>query len=148
MKKLFVPYSLAKQLKQIGFDVFCLGFYDADGTLFPNVQEVSTCRDILQNEKLYPEYDADDTVFIEYSTQLTSDIAAPVWEQVIAWFREKHKIVVSVYHEIDFENLWWSSVNDMKTDRPIAPNTEFKKYNAALKFAVAQAIKIVQTKNK
>lgn len=66
MKHLFVPYELAVKLKEKGFNEECLGSWNPVHGLI-----------------------IDDEVF-------TSNISAPLYQQVIDWFREKHKIFISI----------------------------------------------------
>lgn len=80
MKHLFVPYELAKELKELGFDEPCFGYYDGTGEFY------FTDRRLMHFPKQteYGEFREDDEeVFL-----------APTHQQVVDWFREKHKIEV------------------------------------------------------
>jgi hypothetical protein len=68
MKKEFVPYELAWELKQLGFDEPCLAFYERSKELI--IQECEV------------------TDFHTSSLQCL----APTYSQVFRWFREKHNI--------------------------------------------------------
>ena len=83
MKKLFVPLDIAMILKEKGFDEPCLGWYhqrtDSSSKLY--IQEVHK-KDLLY-------YD--------------NSVLVPLYQQVIDWFRENHKIWINVYHNDQWE---------------------------------------------
>ena len=72
MKKQFVTYEIALKLKELGFDEKCSAVYRT-GRLYP----------ILGFEKI--------------NSLKQSVIAAPLWQQVIDWFREQHLLMLSVF---------------------------------------------------
>jgi hypothetical protein len=76
MKNEFVPYNLAIQLKELGFDEPCFGWWFAD----------------------------EEMLIIDKSTKSTSEniIQAPLFQQVFRWFRETynlHSCVAPVYED-------------------------------------------------
>ncbi len=76
MKDLFVPYDMAKKLKDVGFDEECLCVYNKRMEL----KHVIICpigdNDYIKKDK------HDDR------------LPAPLWQQVEQWFREKHQILI------------------------------------------------------
>ena len=81
MNKEFVPYELALELKQLGFDEPCLAFYDgknAESFYFNNIRDAS--GDYIPFQK----HDR-----LEW-------FGAPLYQQVFRWFREKHNILGKV----------------------------------------------------
>ncbi len=73
MKHLFVPYEIARQLKEKRFDEDCFTCYNNRGNLFEDYSE--TC----------------------FNGSIDKDwIAAPFYQQVVDWFREKYKIDIYV----------------------------------------------------
>lgn len=71
MQKLFVPYDLAVQLKKKGFKEPTLGhYYERDG---------QQCL----------------VVYGEFPPDSKNWLPAPLYQQVIDWLREKHKIHVA-----------------------------------------------------
>ena len=75
MKKEFVPFEIAKDLRDLGFDKSCLMYYDIQSKeLFLN--------DLGKNSVNLPEL----------------LLPAPLWQQVIDWFREKHNIQIYPHH--------------------------------------------------
>lgn len=80
MKEQFVSYNIAFKLKNLGFDEKCLGFYD-----------IQTKDFVLDNTK--------DGIAYKFPEIF---LAAPLWQQVIDWFREvklKEIVVWNYYTE-------------------------------------------------
>ena len=72
MNKEFVTYEIALKLKELGFNEECLGYY--------HVNEGYT--------KGYA------FCYSENSSNSDYSILAPLWQQVIDWFREKYKLLI------------------------------------------------------
>jgi len=83
MKKEFVPYHLALELKQLGFDESCLGYYLAS-TLFIS-------NDIVYNSTDIPV------------------IKAPLYRQAFRWFREKYNLRCQINYigGLVDKTTWW-----------------------------------------
>jgi len=80
MKHLFVPYAIAKLLKEKGFNEPCFGFYYTN-----------------------PSCDEEDRLKIwhcEYMALAEFEMLAPTYQQVLDWFRIKHKIIVTLDYMI------------------------------------------------
>ena len=80
IKNQFATYEIALKLKELGFDEPCLGcYYD----------------DIVNKEKgiLHIEYiDFKDSIIHTEEHSYSISCLAPLWQQVIDWFREEHKL--------------------------------------------------------
>lgn len=77
MTDLFVSYELAKTLKLIGFNEPCLGFYNN------NTIQLWSGKLHIANVK---------------NNQIKQNFfTAPLYQQVIDWFRETHNLVINVY---------------------------------------------------
>jgi hypothetical protein len=72
MKNEFIPYELALELKQLGFDEPCFAWY-GNGKLHSDI-------DLSMTDSLYCQKD------MEPSNECT----APTFSQAFRWFREKH----------------------------------------------------------
>jgi len=68
MKEQFVPYELSLQLKKLGFDEPCLGYYYADKSFI---------------------FDSENLDSYKYK------LFAPLWQQAFNWFKEKYKLYVT-----------------------------------------------------
>ena len=78
MNHLFVPYKIALQLKEKGFNEDCLAYYQQK----------------LGAEVLRFIWEEDTNPF---NNLLSDTITAPLYQQVIDWFRETHNLVINVY---------------------------------------------------
>lgn len=76
MKHLFVPYELAVKLKEKRFDEYCLAYF-----------EVNKNFRGIWSEEMNP---------VDNSALFDGEISAPLYQQVIDWFDEKHQIIISV----------------------------------------------------
>lgn len=92
MNEQFVTYEIALKLKEKGFDEECIMYY------FPN-----------PNKKLGEEFVlvyGKDCIGRDYtplrdhvkSGLFHNTIAAPLWQQVIDWFRTKNELSLEIYH--------------------------------------------------
>lgn len=99
MENLFVPYEIAKTLKEKGFDKPCLAYYGK--TKFKTGIFLHTKRQLPNSLKF-------DTII--NSTELTI-VAAPIYQQVVDWFIEKHKISIHIHPEVKLKGLEISHTN-------------------------------------
>lgn len=83
MKELFLSQSLSLLLKEVGFDKPCIGLYTKDN-------EVMTSEGIVTFNKGHIHY---------------GQGAAPLYDQVLAWFSENHKIEILVNQS--YTGVWW-----------------------------------------
>ena len=72
MEKQFTTYEIALKLKELGFNEECLGIYYYDGSFKKYILEYKDTEEYLVC------------------------ISAPLWQQVIDWFREEHNIHLAV----------------------------------------------------
>lgn len=81
MKELFLPYELAVIAKEKGFNEKCLAYYrileKKPDLKYYNMSSVAHKND--RNSKLKGEY-----------------LTAPLYQQIVDWFREKHEIYIHV----------------------------------------------------
>ena len=78
MEKEFVTYEIALKLKELGFDEEVCGIY--------------------RGSRLYPILG-----FERVNSIKNSVIAAPLWQQVIDWFRKQYDIVVEINHGLTLD---------------------------------------------
>jgi hypothetical protein len=91
MEKEFVPYELALELKELGFDEPCFG-------VFKNKQLFVGCQ---------PDFMPTNTWCATSKFSDKSNISSPTFSQTFRWFRETHKL-----HSVIVTNLC-SPVKDM-----------------------------------
>lgn len=87
MKHLFVPYELAKLAKEKGFDGNCLATYIEGETGISYILQ-------MNRKKLLP------AALTGFTTN------APLYQQLVDWFREKHGIVIQLHHLIPTCYYW------------------------------------------
>jgi hypothetical protein len=77
MEEEVVSYEIALALKELGFDKPCFGYYDKDDKSLESFK------------------------YFNYNT--LECISAPLRQQVLRWFRDKHKLHISItYDENEF----------------------------------------------
>jgi hypothetical protein len=76
MKNEFVPYEQALELKELGFDEPCFGFYNYLGQLILMVQENENVIETYKNSYV----------------KIGKQYAAPLYQQAFRWFRDKHNL--------------------------------------------------------
>jgi hypothetical protein len=79
MKKEFVSYNISKRLKDMGFDEPCFGFY-----LYPDSDLTLVWRETITDTP------------VTSNSQFLIASSAPLWQQVTRWFRDVHKINITV----------------------------------------------------
>ena len=113
----FVPYQIALDMKSIGFDEPCLGWWFTD-------------------EKM---------LIIEKSTKSTSEniVQAPLYQQAFRWFREKYDLriwIESNYGFLKFEYVI-ATTNPNFIDKQF---NDFLGYNTYEKAELACLIKLIK----
>ena len=78
MKKEFVPYELALELREIGFDEPCLLVYDSKEKVLFHCLSNNVKNDIL--------------IDCNIGLNPKEDIKAPTFSQAFRWFREKYNV--------------------------------------------------------
>ena len=85
MKKEFVTYEIALELKELGFDEPCLAFFEINNTHQPqNLRyflKTAVNREYIENTKI-----------LKYIYGENS-LLAPLYQQAFRWFREKYGLI-------------------------------------------------------
>ena len=143
MKHLFVPYELALKLKEKGFDEPCFGAY---------FNSVITPDEFELNLDLGMQHD----YFLNINL-LNNACAAPLYQQLIDWFREKHNthIEIRVTKTWDADHwlcyvlkiiprvLGYSGIK-YEYDSVYDPNINKMTYYQCLNKAIEEAINFIQ----
>jgi len=128
MNKEFVPYELALELKQLGFDEPCFAFYD-ESLYFPN------------NENQYG-------TFCNQKLDASS-CSAPTYSQAFRWFREKHNLRCQINYIGGLINktTWWdiSVIGHYNTD-PKEWEMKYQPYEEAEHACLKKLIEIANDK--
>lgn len=90
MNKEFVPFEIAKKLKDLGFDEPCFAGYQ------PNHKNEMVLYFKSTNQS---GVSSNASTYGKYCHQNNHVIKAPLYQQVINWLRLRHKIVLDVFQE-------------------------------------------------
>jgi hypothetical protein len=131
MEKEFVPYQQALELKELGFDEPCFGYFD------PLLGDYA----IMNSDCINPK----PILFNHNSSSIV--VSAPLYQQAFSWFREKY----GLYHSIGLDN---SLENDVNCDYQIINHsqsiseleTDFKSYEEAELECLKKLIEIIKNK--
>lgn len=125
---LFVSYELAKILKEKGFNEPCLAYYNpvVDTTGSPMLKPV-------------------DTDFIVYRDVSEPCVKAPLYQQVVDWFREKYKIDIELTKSDDFEYIYYFSYYTSNNEFVDFEGYDEKglTYYQSLNKAIEQVLKVI-----
>jgi len=118
MNKEFVPYELALELKQLGFQARCFGHYWENLFYFK-------------------------TTFNHPSTMPNSpeSCLAPTYSQAFRWFRDKHNCHHTINLNKKYVGIAYSSVVNFSID-------EFNTYEEAELACLVKLIELVKTREK
>jgi hypothetical protein len=139
MNNEFVSYEIALKLKELGFDEPCLCAYD-------------------KNEMLYHSHKTD-KLFTILNSNLSNQYAAPLYQQVLRWFREQFNWQSSIEatndqhsHKLGYNHFIWNNVtgeeyHTMPKDSPFG-DWCFKTYEEAQIACILDLISIIKNQKK
>lgn len=120
MNHLFVNYTIARKLKEKGFNDECVAHF-------------TTEYEIKLNNI--------------YDTLHLIRLKAPMYQQVVDWFRETHKLFIYILDgDTREDNLfYWYQVGDLTCNGAVVSNckTDYKTYYEALEKAIEEAIELI-----
>lgn len=124
MEKLFVPYELAVLAKEKGFDEPCAGYYNT------NDKKPVLCAFFnytgVRYASLYKKH------------QHSSDPIAPLYQQLVDWFRERHDI--NIVFDLTSEEFCFIIESLKPPEDKWAYGTD---YYSALTEALKEAFKLI-----
>ena len=131
MDKEFIPYEIALELKELGFDDFSFGrFYTKLRCKVFSVDEKGRHYSIkITPKKLY-------TLGEHFVLNDDNVIAAPLYQQAFRWFREKYNL----NYVIVKAESWFYTINGYNTQEG------FNTYEEAELECLKKLIEIVKTK--
>lgn len=132
MEKLFVSYEIALKVKELGFIEPCFGEY----------RQWDGCNPYLHIEG-----------FNNSKGRFTVECSAPLYQQVIDWFREKHNILITVIPDKENNKTCFHYIIDRDSDYPhqlfreigrtYGEISKLATYYEALDKAILEAIKLI-----
>jgi hypothetical protein len=131
MEKEFIPYELALELRQLGFDETCFGW-------FRNTEFTISFNDLIRKER----------------GEEIKIIAAPTYSQAFRWFREKHQLIHHMYwvYKKKYDGIDWifhiKGINMINNNVVPHDETRFETYEEAELACLKKLIEIVKGGNK
>lgn len=124
MEKQFVTYEIASQLKELGFNEECLGYFKL------NEMENHYHISILMYNKL------------------SSEILAPLWQQIIEWLGEKYDIKIQIEpthacYNIGIYKYYEDEDNNLELPTDGLNFKDFLDYYECREQAILKAIEII-----
>jgi hypothetical protein len=117
MNKEFIPYEQALELKELGFDSVCFGFYNP--------------RHEIGDLRANPLYEHSGGCFDNYN-RTDYLVSAPLYQQAFRWFREKHGIMYTVHNNIEnWKNTFHGAYTKINSNYESDYTDDFKTYEEA-----------------
>jgi hypothetical protein len=117
IEKQFTPYHIAMELKELGFDEPCVAIYRKENRLYLTQEGVRA------------------------NSEKESVISAPLWQQVLDWFANEHRLHSGIYPYYDEYSYEIKDFNDNNT--PIDPREPVSYYDARMA-CIKKMIEIVK----
>lgn len=137
MNKEFIPYEQALELKELGFDEPCFGFY------LKNQLELNI--GFIKNDRIYNENSNGDSL-VGYGKSL---IYAPTYSQAFRWFRDKKLSDASVNRHGEADGGYsyrWDIVHEYGVYEERHFKQGYKTYEEAELACLIELIEIVKNK--
>jgi hypothetical protein len=124
MVEQFVPYEIALELKELGFDEPCIACYY-------KLNMLATYSENLFEPK-------------NYNTSGYC-VSAPLWQQAFDWFRKEYHLHSEIAYSRDLSEYFWIIPN-VKTNEPCEVSETFKTYEETRLACLEKLIEIVKEK--
>lgn len=137
MKKQFIPYELALELKELGFDEECFGSYQ----VYQNkVEDFITLCPTTRGEgwRNSEGEEARKLLDSEYY------ISVALWQQAFDWFREKYELCSEVYYLNDY---YWFDLEHINFGESYRNNGKYLTYEEARLECLKKLIEILKNEN-
>lgn len=137
-EKVFVPYEIAKELKEIGFYLDTYFYYDIHKSICFDIRVYMNdnvgCLELL-------DYKLSD---IDLPVLTDKIILAPTYEQAFEWFRDKKLIGIILTNEIlnPTDPLYTCSIDDQNEGGQYYTYDDFQTYEEARLECLNQLIKL------
>lgn len=140
-EKFFVPYEIAKELKEIGYIFNNYFYYDIDKEVCFDI-EVYTGYEYTDGVELL-NFELSD---IELHNITDNTVLAPTYEQAFEWFRDRKLIGIILTNEIlnPTDPLYTCSIDDQNEGGEYYTYVDFQTYEDARLECLTQLIKLVK----
>ncbi len=135
MEKEFIQYEQALELKELGFDEECFGYYDNEG--------------LKVSSDWYSNPHNKNSLFPESHTTNNPKISAPLYQQAFRWFRDNILCdgSISRYGDADGEYSYrWDIINEYGLYQERHFKKGYNNYEEAELACLKKLIKIVKKK--
>lgn len=129
MKHLFIPYELAIIAKENGFDEECLGIYCISKSYYFSLERTNNNNKNLKG--------------------IIGWVSAPLCQQMVDWFREKHYIEITVRAGEDGDLKFFFGIvthlcyGEKKHSRWLYQTERFENHRECLNTAITEAFKLI-----
>lgn len=126
MKHLFLNKELSLIAKEKGFDESCFGYFSPDFKLFSDISCDPSCNSDLVNSNF-------------------QEIAAPLYQQIIDWFREEHSIIIQPTYKGDNDNgiaVFYADIISNFKEEDLSDEKSYF-YYPALDEAITEAFELI-----
>jgi hypothetical protein len=135
IEKEFIPYKQALDLKELGFDEPCLGYWRNEDSPNPiTIGQYTTKEDI--------EYEISGQD--EYHNFKNIIALAPLYQQAFRWFREKYDLHRHICYFED-TTVWHGDIYNIKTGGLMNYPMELTNYNTYEEAELACLRKLIET---
>jgi hypothetical protein len=143
MKKQFVPFELAILLKEKGFTDECMASYQISLTAQENEEDgFSGPFGWEKGEVNFNKgYFANGVPYCDFSNEHWLYCAAPLWQQVIDWFLEEHKLLITITS--CSQESWQFHIQRPGDNLNTMWKEDFYSYNEARKTAIEHTLTLI-----
>ena len=161
MEKEFIPFELALELKELGFDKNCLGYYNHKQNFviisrnpdFEYIVFKYKCKNINKSFNLFPDNEVKRKQYITEKDMSEKYCLAPLWQQAFDWFREEHNIhsyinLTNIQGELTWHvNICSVDKHEVGVSRIVLCNLfDFKTYEEARQACLEKLIELCKKK--
>ena len=147
MKQQFVPYEIALKLKDKGFDEECLGTYQIRSAnpsymygkiAYYDIETNKVPKLCIEHSKIQKNSYLENEIFNDVKW---GSIAAPLWQQVIDWFLEEHKLLITITS--CSQESWQFHIQRPGDNLNTMWKEDFYSYNEARKTAIEHTLTLI-----
>ena len=143
MKKEFVPYKQALELKQLGFDGDCFAIWSG----FDEINFSTTDKVRLYSSEFRINDTQSATFYTNDFNSSSRRVSAPTFTQIFRWFREKYNLWNIIYPRDGWNYTIQQIDNIPSVFGESYHNTEMKTYEDAELECLKKLIEIVKEQN-
>jgi hypothetical protein len=143
MKDQFVPHEIAILLKEKGFTDECMASYQISLTAQENEEDgFSGPFGWEKGEVNFNKgYFANGVPYCDFSNEHWLYCAAPLWQQVIDWFLEEHKLLITITS--CSQESWQFHIQRPGDNLNTMWKEDFYSYNEARKTAIEHTLTLI-----